>query len=62
MHRQLDLLAPKRIGLDASFAELRRAELAGGAWVDHVPGWFTGHDLRARKRRPLILRGARQVR
>jgi alkylated DNA repair dioxygenase AlkB len=45
MHRQLDLLAPQRIGFDASFAELRRAELAGGAWVDHAPGWVTGHDL-----------------
>jgi len=24
---------------------MRRAELADGAWVDHAPGWVTGHDL-----------------
>ncbi|MFF5426209.1 MULTISPECIES: alpha-ketoglutarate-dependent dioxygenase AlkB [unclassified Streptomyces] len=23
---------------------LRRTELAGGAWVDHLPGWFHGAD------------------
>jgi alkylated DNA repair dioxygenase AlkB len=45
MHRQLDLLAARRIGFDASFAELRRAVLADGAWVDHLPGWVTGHDV-----------------
>ena len=45
MRRQLDLLAAPRVGFDASFADLRRAELADGAWVDHAPGWVTGHDL-----------------
>src|SRR5687767_4547635 len=29
---------------DAAFAALVRAELAGGAWVDHAPGWLTGSD------------------
>jgi alkylated DNA repair dioxygenase AlkB len=45
MHRQLDLLAARRIGFDASFAELRRVVLADGAWVDHASGWVTGHDV-----------------
>jgi alkylated DNA repair dioxygenase AlkB len=45
MHRQLDLLAPQHVGFDASLSELRRAALADGAWVDHVPVWVTGHDL-----------------
>jgi alkylated DNA repair dioxygenase AlkB len=29
---------------DASFATATRHELAGGAWVDVVPGWVTGAD------------------
>ena len=29
---------------DASFAQLERSELAGGAWVDHAPGWLAGSD------------------
>jgi alkylated DNA repair dioxygenase AlkB len=45
MRRQLDLLAAARIGFDARFADLRRAELADDAWVDHAPGWVSGHDL-----------------
>jgi alkylated DNA repair dioxygenase AlkB len=45
MRRQLDLLAAPSIGFDPTFADLRRAELADGAWVDHVPGWVRGHDL-----------------
>ena len=44
MRRQLDLLTAVPIGFDARFAELRRAQLADGAWADHVPGWVTGHD------------------
>jgi alkylated DNA repair dioxygenase AlkB len=27
---------------DASFATLTRRELAGGAWLDHAPGWLAG--------------------
>lgn len=30
--------------VDAPFARATRRELAGGAWVDHVPGWVTGAD------------------
>jgi alkylated DNA repair dioxygenase AlkB len=29
---------------DASFATCARAELTGGAWVDHAPGWLAGSD------------------
>lgn len=29
---------------DGTFAGLRRIELAGGAWIDHVQGWMAGHD------------------
>ncbi|MCU1379149.1 MAG: putative alkylated repair protein [Acidimicrobiales bacterium] len=29
---------------DASFAACARNELAGGAWVDHAPGWLAGSD------------------
>lgn len=41
---QLDLFATRTVGFDASFSSLRRHELALGAWVDHVPGWVTGHE------------------
>jgi alkylated DNA repair dioxygenase AlkB len=44
MQRQLDLFDARRVGFDAAFAALGRNELAGGAWVDHVPGWVHGHD------------------
>lgn len=42
--RQLDLFAAPAIGFDASFASLRRTALANDAWIEHVPGWVTGHD------------------
>lgn len=29
---------------NASFAGCRRTVLAGGAWVDHGPGWLAGND------------------
>lgn len=29
---------------DATFAGCARRELAGGAWVDHVPSWLSGSD------------------
>jgi alkylated DNA repair dioxygenase AlkB len=29
---------------DERFATLARRDLAGGAWVDHAPGWLSGHD------------------
>jgi alkylated DNA repair dioxygenase AlkB len=44
MRRQLDLLAATPIGFDPGFADLRRSELADGAWIDHVPAWVRGHD------------------
>jgi enamine deaminase RidA (YjgF/YER057c/UK114 family) len=44
MRRQLDLLAATPISFDPGFADLRRSELADGAWVDHVLGWVRGHD------------------
>jgi len=44
MRRQLDLLAATPISFDPGFADLRRSELADGAWVNHVPGWVRGHD------------------
>jgi alkylated DNA repair dioxygenase AlkB len=45
MRRQLDLLAAPSVAFDPAFVDLRRTELADGAWVDHVPGWVRGHDL-----------------
>ena len=44
MLRQLDLFATGAPGFDAEFRALRRTELSHGAWIDHVPGWVTGHD------------------
>ena len=44
MRRQLDLFSTGAPAFDASFARLRRVELAGGAWVDHQPGWVANHD------------------
>ncbi len=31
--------------LDPEVRGLSRTELAGGAWVDHLPGWIRRHDL-----------------
>lgn len=44
LRRQLDLFARTAPAFDATFARLRRVELADAAWVDHVPGWVAGHD------------------
>lgn len=44
MLRQLDLFATGVPAFDAEFSSLRRTELTHGAWVDHVPGWVSGHD------------------
>lgn len=44
MLRQLDLFATGAPAFDAEFRGLRRLELSHGAWVDHVPGWVSGHD------------------
>jgi alkylated DNA repair dioxygenase AlkB len=51
---QLDLFAGPTIGFDAEFRGLRRTELSFGAWIDHQPGWVSGHDaLFARLEREL---------
>jgi alkylated DNA repair dioxygenase AlkB len=42
--RQLDLFATGAPAFDAEFRALKRIELGHGAWVDHVPGWVSGHD------------------
>jgi alkylated DNA repair dioxygenase AlkB len=42
--RQLDLFAPGGPAFDPRFSGLRRTTLAHGAWIDHVPGWVSGHD------------------
>jgi alkylated DNA repair dioxygenase AlkB len=46
VRRQLDLFArtTDAPAFDAAFMSLRRTELTHGAWVDHVPGWVSGHD------------------
>lgn len=44
MPRQLDLFATGAPAFDAAFASLHRTELTHGAWVDHAPGWISGHD------------------
>lgn len=43
MLRQLDLFATPAIAFDGEFRGLARRELAHGAWVDHQPGWVSGH-------------------
>jgi alkylated DNA repair dioxygenase AlkB len=42
--RQLDLFAMGAPAFDGQFRALQRLELSHGAWVDHVPGWVSGHD------------------
>lgn len=44
MLRQLDLFAMGAPAFDAEFRSLRRTELSHGAWIDHAPGWVSGHD------------------
>jgi alkylated DNA repair dioxygenase AlkB len=43
--RQLGLFGTSELGFDASFADVRRFELAHGAWVEHVPGWVRGEGI-----------------
>jgi alkylated DNA repair dioxygenase AlkB len=40
---QLDLFGAEIPSFDGSFAQLRRVELAHGAWVDYAPSWVSGH-------------------
>ena len=44
MLRQLDLLGRGTPAFDPEFRTLDRIVLSHGAWVDHVPGWVSGHD------------------
>jgi len=41
---QPSLFGGGAVELDTGFRGLRRRELPGGAWVDHVPGWCVGVD------------------
>lgn len=41
---QGSLLGTQPPAVDARFDGLRRHELSGGAWVDHLPGWLAGAD------------------
>ena len=40
---QLDLFGAEIPSYDRSFAQLRRVDLAHGAWVDYAPSWVSGH-------------------
>lgn len=44
MHVQPSLFGSGTIGFDARLSRLRRLELGGGAWIEHLPGWIRGHD------------------
>jgi alkylated DNA repair dioxygenase AlkB len=41
---QLSLLGGGAPAIDEGFAAARRRALAGGAWVELVPGWVSGHE------------------
>lgn len=40
---QLGFFGHETPTIDEGFRELRRVELAGGAWYDYAPGWVGGH-------------------
>jgi alkylated DNA repair dioxygenase AlkB len=42
---QLGLFGAEAAGIDASFSQIVRTELAEGAWFDYAQGWLTGHEL-----------------
>jgi alkylated DNA repair dioxygenase AlkB len=44
MAAQLPLLGSGRPQVDPGFRGLRRIVLDEDAWVDHLPGWLTGHQ------------------
>lgn len=43
MSAQLGLFGHEAPRFDAGFRELKRKDLAGGAWVEYAPGWVAGH-------------------
>lgn len=42
---QLSLFGGGEPAVDERFSTARRLDLGRGAWVDHVLGWVSGHDL-----------------
>jgi alkylated DNA repair dioxygenase AlkB len=60
--RQLDLLGTSEPRFDPSFEGVRRDQLSPDAWVDHAPGWLSGHDtLFDRLERRMTWQGQRRV-
>jgi alkylated DNA repair dioxygenase AlkB len=41
--QQLGLFGAEEPRCDERYASLRRRELSHGAWIDHAPGWVSGH-------------------
>jgi alkylated DNA repair dioxygenase AlkB len=41
---QGSLFGAEAPSFDAAFAGIERVELGDGAWIDHLPGWLSGHD------------------
>lgn len=44
MVMQLPLFGRGEPTFDPMFQGIRRYDLGGGAWVEHLPGWLEGHD------------------
>jgi alkylated DNA repair dioxygenase AlkB len=42
--RQPGLFAIEEPGCDPTLRGLQRTDLGAGAWIDHLPGWVTGHE------------------
>jgi alkylated DNA repair dioxygenase AlkB len=42
--RQPSLFTGEAPGCDPTLRDLRRTDLGAGAWIDHLPGWVTGHE------------------
>ncbi len=42
--RQPSLFTAAEPGYDPGLRGLRRTDLGAGAWIDHLPGWVTGHE------------------
>jgi alkylated DNA repair dioxygenase AlkB len=42
--RQPSLFPGEAPGCDPTLRDLRRTDLGAGAWIDHLPGWVTGHE------------------
>ena len=48
MRQQFDLFSTaggREPEIDSAFTALRRTALADDAWIDHVQGWVSGHDV-----------------